>query len=116
MCSVGEAEWVSTHGQPSLAPGSDLRYTSESDGRLSRKRFMVRLGRWDGTDNRGEKKPRLAVSIAEIASKLKELLSSCCGDENSGRHENSDSDLLRLRSILAPAVGGSGVVGQAKQS
>lgn len=47
------------------------------------------------------KKPRLAVSIADKASKLKLLLSSRCVEEKTD--PSSDSDLLRLRTILDEA-------------
>lgn len=51
--------------------------------------------------SRGEKKPRLLVSIASIASKLKLSLAGHSVDEKvEGAEDSSESDLLRLRSIL----------------
>ncbi len=78
----------------------NLRYTSPSDGLLSRNRFMVRLGRCDGVATRGAKKPRRAVSIADMELKLKQPLSSRCSDENT--EPSSQSDLLRLSTIFEP--------------
>lgn len=77
---------------------SNLRCTSDSEGRLSRKRFMVRLGRCDGVESRGAKNPRRAVSIAAMELKLKEPLSIRWSEEKTG--SSSQSDLLRLRTIL----------------
>ena len=59
---------------------------------------MVRLGRCDGVDTRGAKKPRRAVSIADMELKLKQPLSICCSDENTD--PSSQSDLLRLSTIF----------------
>jgi hypothetical protein len=48
-------------------------------------------------DSRGEKKPRLAVSIADMALKLKLLPSVREGDENAeDANDISKSDLFRL--------------------
>lgn len=59
---------------------------------------MVRLGKCDGADSRGAKKPRRAVSMADMELKLKLPLPWACSDENIDA--NSHSDLLRLRTIL----------------
>jgi hypothetical protein len=64
---------------------------------------MVRLGKCDDVDNRWAKKPRLAVSIADMASKLKRLLLSASVDEKT---DSSGSDLLRLRHISSLAAQG----------
>jgi hypothetical protein len=88
-CNWGEWGWLSW---------PNLRCTSVSDGLLSRKRFIVRLGRCEGVDSRGAKNPRLAVSIADTTSKLKQLLPSCSVDEKTD--PSSESDLLRLTTIL----------------
>jgi hypothetical protein len=58
----------------------------------------VRLGKCEVVDSRGAKNPRLAVSIADKASKLKQLLSKFSVDENTG--PMPESDLLRLSTIL----------------
>lgn len=76
----------------------NLRWTSVSDGLLSRKRFIVRLGRCEGVDSRGAKNPRLAVSIADTASKLKLVLARFSVDEKTS--PIPESDLLRLTTIL----------------
>jgi hypothetical protein len=59
---------------------------------------MVRLGKCAGVVSRCAKKPRLAVSIADMAVKSKPRLSSRCVDEKTD--PKSDSDLLRLRTML----------------
>ncbi len=64
---------------------------------------MVRLGRCDGVDSRGAKKPRRAVSIADMELKLKPPVSNDCSDENN--EPSSQSDLLRLRIIFESGPG-----------
>lgn len=63
---------------------------------------MVRLGKCEGVDSRGTKNACLAVSIADAALKLKELLLlRCSSEENIG--SSSDVDLLRLSTIISQA-------------
>lgn len=64
---------------------------------------MVRLGKCEGVDSRGTKNACLAVSIADVPLKLKELLLlSCSVEENIG--SSSDFDLFLLSTIVNQAV------------
>lgn len=61
---------------------------------------------------RGAKKPRRAVSMAAMASKLKRSLSTRWVEEKTDARDSSESERLRLRTILmfvvCKAVGGNG--------
>lgn len=70
-----------------------------SGGLLSRKRFLVRPGMCEELGRRGEKKPRLAVSIALMASKLK-LLARGGNARAELKELRCESDRLRLMTIF----------------
>ena len=64
---------------------------------------MVRLWRCEGVDDRddGENRPRLAGDTAAHGIEKSKVLSpGFWGDEKAELKENSDSDRLRLRSIV----------------
>lgn len=69
---------------------------------MSRNRFIVRLGRWDGVEERDARKPQLSVSIV---LKSKALLPGRGGEEKAELKDSSESDLLRLMSILTKGKG-----------
>lgn len=72
-------------------------WTSASGGRLSRNRFIVRLCKYDGVEGRDEGAPQ---PTAAIAPKSKEPGSGRRGDDKVDMNESSDSDRLRLRTIV----------------
>lgn len=76
----------------------DSRWTSDSEGRLSRNLFIVRLGRWFGVEDRDERVPQLICPMATV-SMLWEP--GRVGEEKAElKDESSDSDRLRLMTIL----------------
>jgi hypothetical protein len=80
--------------------GERLPWTSCSEGRLLRKRFIVRLGRWDDVLPYGI---GLVMSASiDMLPKSKLLLSGRRGDAKVEplELENSDSERLRLRRAI----------------
>lgn len=76
------------------------RWTSSSDGRLSRKRFIVRLCKWagDARDARDEMPMRAGLRGEGELNEKEEVEDEEVVDE--GDVHSSESDRLRLRTIL----------------
>ena len=75
----------------------DLRWTSSSDGLLSRKRLRVRLWRWAGDAAKETVWGETSIVKAWTGEgELRMLM----GEAEEGEEQSSESDRLRLRTMI----------------
>ena len=90
----------------SIVEAWNLRCTSSAEGRLSRKRFIVRLGRCEGVRSWAFMLKGEVFTVMELKSK-NPLLPGRAGEENAElpeKEDSSESERFRLRTMVGGAT------------